>query len=155
MAVLAGIDLLGKFLAGSDKSGRRGRDSVRGRFKSFAQRYLALTDTEARLLYQLRNALLHSFGLYSEETDRKGNVTATYNFLLLTQGSGVLVGHVQDDYYRVDVQLLRYRFNEAIVRYEAELRDTSRQDHQELSANFGKMFPKHAKPMSVSVMRGA
>ncbi len=79
MAILAGIDMLGKFLAGTDKT--RGADSITvgDRFKAFATRYLGLNVPDAELIYQLRNSLLHTFGLYSEVQDKKGNVKLVLN----------------------------------------------------------------------------
>jgi len=149
MAILAGIDLLGKFLAGSDKSGGKGKDGVKGRFSEFAKRYIGLSDFEASLLYQLRNSLLHSFGLYSEKSDKKGNIKATYNFIL-SQGLQTFTKHIRDDFYQVDVNILREKFNDAINKYEIELIDNSRKDFKELNKNFSKMYPKHAKPMCVT-----
>lgn len=150
MAILAGIDLLGKFLVGTDKTRGPGNVTVGERFRKFTQRYLSLSKSDTDLVYQLRNSLLHSFGLYSEETDNKGNVRATYNFIL-SRGSGTVVQHVKDDYYQVDVQHLRELFEQAVAKYEADLRE----DHQELSEKFYAMLPKHAKPMSVFTIRGA
>ena len=146
ISILAGIDLLGKFLAGSDKSGGKGKDSVKGRFKEFVKRYIGIADCEASLLYQLRNSLLHSFGLYSEIVDKKGIVKDTYNFIL-SQGLQTFIKHIRDDFYQVDVNILREKFNDAINKYEIELRDNSRKDFKELNKNFSKMYPKHAKPM--------
>jgi len=144
MAVLAAIDLLGKFLAGTDKT------PVRQRFTDFVVRYFGLSNrNEAYLIYQLRNSLLHSFGLYSETSDKKGNVTAVYNFVL-TRGPNTLIIPSGNNFYKVDVQCLRERFEKSVAEYEAELRDTSRSDHQDLNKNFNLMFPKHAKPMIVS-----
>lgn len=148
MAILAGIDLLGKFLAGSDKSCGKGKDSVKGRFKEFVKRYIGIADFEASLLYQLRNSLLHSFGLYSEIVDKKGNVKATYNFIP-SQGLHTFIQNLRDDFYQVDVNILREKFNDAINKYEIELRDNSRRDFKELNKNFSKMYSKHAKPMCV------
>lgn len=149
MAILAGIDLLGKFLVGTDKTRGPGSVTVGARFREFTKRYLGLSEGDTDLVYQLRNSLLHSFGLYSEKTDNQGNVTATYNFIL-SRGSGTVVQHVKDDYYQVDVQCLRELFEQAVAQYEADLRDTRREDHQDLSEKFNAMLPKHAKPMSVS-----
>lgn len=63
MGILAGIDLLGKFYAGSDESGYVGR-----RFKDFIREFFELNneDEESSILYELRNSMLHSFGLYSD-----------------------------------------------------------------------------------------
>ena len=142
MAILAGIDLLGKFLAGTDKG------EVGKRFTNFVTRYLGLTKADGDIIYQLRNSLLHSFGLYSEKSDHKGNVVATYNFTL-SRGAGMLAKHLNDDYYLVDVQCLRELFEQAVEKYEMELRDTSRQDYQDLNKKFSVMLSKHAKPMLV------
>ncbi len=148
MAILAGIDLLGKFRAGTDVTRGPGSVSVRQRFVDFSRLYLSLSETDAYLVYHLRNSLLHSFGLNSEKTDDKGTVTATYDFIL-SRGAGKLLEHFTSDFYRVDVQCLRDLFERAIARYEAELRDNSRSDYQDLNDKFNAMFPKHAKPMSV------
>jgi hypothetical protein len=146
MAILAGIDMLGKFLAGTDKNRGRGSINVRNRFKAFTKRYLGLSDTDAGLLYQLRNSMLHSFGLYSEEIDNQGKIKSTYNFIL-TLGEDKLVKHIKDDYYQIDAQCLRESFDLSITKYEAELHDVSRRDNKELNDKFNAMFPKHAKPM--------
>lgn len=142
MAILAGIDLLGKILSGSDQMGKGGK-----RFINFGMRYLNLTRDDADLLYQLRNSLLHSFGLYTEKTER-GKVTATYNFVL-SRGMGMLIKHLGNDYYCIDAQRLRELFEQALEKYEMELRDTSHHDYQDLNKKFSVMLSKHAKPMFV------
>lgn len=143
MAILAGIDLLGKFLSGSDQMGE-----VRKRFINFGIRYLNLTKDDADLLYQLRNSLLHSFGLYSDKTDKRGKITATYCFVL-SRGMGMLIKHLGNDYYCLDVECLRELFEQGVKKYEIELRDSSRDDHKELNKRFNAMLSKHAKPMFV------
>jgi hypothetical protein len=75
MAILAGIDLVAKFYKGDDgpQSGPR--------FKDFVGKYfLPISPAEAETIYQLRNALLHSFGLYSKKD------TQEYRFLLTAGG---------------------------------------------------------------------
>lgn len=58
MAILSGIDLLGKFYAGSDVG------QVGIRFKSYVEKYFNdIKEEDKETIYQLRNALLHSFGL--------------------------------------------------------------------------------------------
>ena len=149
MAILAGVDLLAKFFIGSDKSGgKRKEDKVGWRFESFAQKYLGLSKDDGHLLYHLRNSLLHSFGLYSEEHDRRSCTTTVYNFSL-SQGFGVLIERQGSDGYRIDVDQLRARFDKAISDYERDLRDTSFRDHEQLNKNFAQMFPKHARPMAI------
>jgi len=142
MGILAGIDLLGKFLAGNDEVGGSGLQGVGGRFRNFLEKYLALSDQDAETIYQLRNSLLHSFGLYSE-VYRKGKLRRTYRFILTQQGSGHLIQEIGDDTYEIDVQLLRRLFNSAIAHYQTDLKDTARADYDELQRNFDKMLRKH------------
>lgn len=144
--------MLGKFLAGTDKTRGPGKSTAGDRFKAFTIRYLGLSDTDAGLLYQLRNSMLHSFGLYSEEQDNQGKIKSTYNFIL-TMGADKLVKNIKGDYYQIDVQCLRKHFEIGITKYEAELRDVSQQDNKELNDKFNAMFPKHAKPMLFQIKR--
>ena len=67
MGVMAGVDLLGKFLEGNDDTGKVGK-----RFRHFLRQYFPLGDaSDAETLYQLRNSMLHSFGLYSPTENRE------------------------------------------------------------------------------------
>ena len=146
MAILAGIDLLGKFLTGHDCSGNKCDMPVKQRFIKFSERYLEIAENEAALLYQLRNSLLHSFGLYSEVV--KNNVKRCYNFKL-SQGYKHFIKHIGDDFYQIDVNILRKIFCMAIEKYEKELKENSCVDFEELHQNFDKMHPKHAKPILI------
>ncbi|RZA01145.1 MAG: hypothetical protein EOP47_11770, partial [Sphingobacteriaceae bacterium] len=58
MCILAGIDLLGKYLAGDDVN-----SSVSERFRNYYEKYFD-NKHEYEIVYQLRNSMLHSFGLY-------------------------------------------------------------------------------------------
>ena len=58
MLTMTGIDLISKFHSGSDKTG-----GVSVRFNCFVENYI---DTNSGEIYQLRNALLHGFSLYSK-----------------------------------------------------------------------------------------
>ena len=82
MAIMAGIDLLAKFETGDDSLGR-----VAGRFKAFIKQYFAINTSDAETIYQLRNSLLHSFGLYDPRTGRRFQVDASRGSLLITSGS--------------------------------------------------------------------
>ena len=63
MAVMAGVDLVAKFLEGKDNT------SVGGRFRKFLEQCFKLaSQSDREIIYQLRNSLLHSFGLYSEDS---------------------------------------------------------------------------------------
>jgi hypothetical protein len=60
MGIFAGIDLLAKFYKGTDKG------EVGKRFRLFTRKYFDTSgNAEAVAIYQLRNAMMHSFGLYS------------------------------------------------------------------------------------------
>jgi hypothetical protein len=132
MAICAGIDLLGKFLAGNDKIGEVGK-----RFKKFLTTYFGISQSEAETIYHLRNSLLHSFGLYSEVTDKKtGNVVRVYRFAL-DKGLGALITDLGSDTYLIDIEILRTGFENAIAGYETQLRAAS------LQTKFADMFPKH------------
>jgi hypothetical protein len=149
MAILAGIDLLGQFLVGTDQTRGDGRFSKgRKRFKRFTKRYLGFSSLNAELLYQLRNALLDGCGLHSERRDKNGCVT-TYNFIL-ARGMETVIRQLKDtDHsYEVDARQLRQLFELAVLRYELDLRDTSHQHHEKLRPRFDAMFPKYARPMS-------
>jgi hypothetical protein len=129
MAIMAGIDLLGKFLAGNDGVRQSGR-----RFRDFVEEYLQpISPDDATTIYQLRNALLHSFGLYSEHRNR------IYRFVL-TAERGPLVQNRESDSYWVDVLALHNKFETAVASYQVNLTtDRSLQDH------FSAMFPKYGQ----------
>jgi hypothetical protein len=131
MAICAGIDLLGKFLEGNDKIGE-----VKKRFKKFLTTYFGISQSEAETIYQLRNSLLHSFGLYSEILDKKGNVVRVYRFVL-DRGRDALITDLGSDTYLIDIEMLRTEFEKAILGYEAQLRAAT------LQTKFADMFPKH------------
>jgi len=132
MAICAGIDLLGKFLAGNDARGRVGP-----RFRTFLTTYFGISENDAETIYQLRNSLLHSFGLYSEVTDRAGNVRRVYIFILAREG-GALITALRGDTYLIDIETLRTEFENAITSYETQLRADAT-----LQTGFANMFPKH------------
>jgi hypothetical protein len=135
MGILAGIDLLGKFLDGDDRSAP---GDVGRRFKNFLKRYFHLGgEAEATAIYQLRNSLLHSFGLYSRE--RNGTIR---RFCLVagTGDSRPLIKTVPPEYYLVDVPVLKHKFETAIHEYREDLRSTSI-----LQTNFMNMFTNYGK----------
>lgn len=124
MAVLAGIDLVAKFIYRDLPSG------VGKRFTDFVSKYIDNTFQEE--LYQLRNSLLHSFGLYS--VARNGKV---YHFIL-ARGRGKLIEQVSAKSYLVDIELLWKKFEDAINIYHQELKTST-----DLQQNFSEMFPKY------------
>lgn len=124
MALFAGVDLLAKFHAGSDETGQVGP-----RFRNFITMYFSgLSTDDADILYQLRNALLHSFGLYSK--------TRTREFSFNIAPASNLIEKVGNSVYVINPWILRVRFDEAIQQYHAHVSTDSG-----LRANFQKMFP--------------
>lgn len=63
MLIMTGIDLVSKFHSGNDKTGE-----VTTRFNCFVKKYI---DINSEDIYQLRNALLHGFALYSKYKDKE------------------------------------------------------------------------------------
>jgi len=127
MAVLAGIDLLAKFFKGDDKIGEVGQ-----RFKGFIEQYFQPISTgDEEAIYQLRNALLHSFGLYSQTK------TTTYRFVL-SASKFPLVQQTPSGEYLIDLLTLHQRFEDAIQRYAAALNKC-----ENLQSNFMCMFQNY------------
>lgn len=63
MLIMTGIDLVSKFHSGDAKPGE-----VTSRFNCFVKKYI---DTNSEDIYQLRNALLHGFSLYSQYKEKE------------------------------------------------------------------------------------
>jgi len=133
MAILAGVDLLAKFFDGSD-TGKIGE-----RFCKFLAdpRVSMLSPEDRDVIYQLRNSLLHSFGLYSEK--RAGKKAKVYRFFLTSNGTGPLVSRNPPDYC-VDLRVLHREFEKAVEAYRAALDSNS-----QLQDNFVAMFGKYGR----------
>lgn len=128
MLVLAGVDLLGKFFAGNDASG------VGERFDAFLKQYFTMTNPADRnVIYHLRNSLLHSFGLYSQ--DRAGK---KYYFVVTPSETGPLVSSAPQDRYIVHLPVLHHEFENAVEAYRKEV-----DGDPQLQANFTAMFPNY------------
>lgn len=126
MAIFAGSDLLAKFLAGED--GPR----VSNRFREFVRRYFHLSALDCEVIYQLRNSLLHSFGLYSQSK------VAVYRFRLEACGGRPLVRQLGPEIYCADVITLHECFEQAVGEYQQDLLAD-----QGLQQNFMAMFPNY------------
>lgn len=127
MAILAGIDLLAKFYyTDNEISGNFSSD----RFKKFVLQYIDNKNQE--VIYQLRNSLLHSFGLYSK--DKKEN---EYNFIL-DRGKSELINQIDTKNFVISVDLLRAKFENSIALYKADL-----VNNLKLKTNFELMIPKY------------
>lgn len=117
MAILAGIDLLGKFYAGEDKK------SVGKRFTNFVDKYFQpISRDDAETIYQLRNALLHSFGLYSKSETKTSK--REYYFSLILPDAGPLVqrNSQNSDMYLISITALHDKFERAIRGYKKEIK---------------------------------
>lgn len=136
MLVLAGIDLLGKFLTGSDSTGP---GAVGERFRRFVREYMALgSEDQVDALYQLRNTLMHSFGLYCRVRDSKGNIKKEYVFLLRSGASDAQTVIVQrgDSQYSISVKSVLARFESAVETYRTAL-----STNLELQSHFRAIYP--------------
>jgi len=131
MAMLAGIDLLGKFYAGEDGQG------VGPRFRDFVDKYFQpISPDDAGTIYQLRNALLHSFGLYSKSETK--TTKKEYYFSLILPGVRPLVQqHPENpDVYLISIAALYDKFEAAIESYKKDV-----ENDLALQSNFGLMYP--------------
>ena len=131
MAILAGIDLLAKFTKGTDSG------QVGDKFKDYLERYGNLTAEDDRtIIYQLRNAMLHSFGLYSKTPAGK-----IYRFAVNRSGSHLIVKTAPDS-FTVNIELLRACFENSIANYVTALAsDTQLQQFfTALYPDYGRVF---------------
>jgi len=124
MAVMAGIDLVAKFLYADTKN------EVSKRFKTYVVKYIDKSFSEE--LFQLRNSIVHSFGLYSE-----GKAGKIYHFIL-TRGFRTLIQNENEKTYCVDIEILWRKFEASIELYQQELSNSS-----DLQQRFIDMFPKY------------
>lgn len=126
MAILAGIDLIAKFFKGEDISG------IGQRFKDFIElNFQDISADDKETIYQLRNSLLHSFGLYSQTK------TQTYHFVL-TANKSQLIQQIGAGIYKIDLLSLHQQFENAIEKYAADLNKDST-----LQGKFSLMFQNY------------
>jgi hypothetical protein len=136
MSILAGIDLLGKYLEGDDID-----TSVSRRFKNYYKKYFD-NGTDCEIIYQLRNSMLHSFGLYSFNYTTINKVktkTQEYFFVLDRRNDDFIVTNLQIDRYAINIIALCNAFEKSIDRYLNDLKSNNT-----LKLNFEKMFPFYA-----------
>lgn len=122
MAVLTGIDLLGKFYAGNHND-----REVGSRFIAYCKQYIC-SDDDAQVIYKLRNSLVHSFGLSS----------ATYLFQVSSSRQDLvkLLHVAKTNYsYKIDLYTLWDKFEQSIEKYKQDLAKDSN-----LQNNFFAMF---------------
>ena len=110
MLVMAGIDLLGKFYKGKDDTGKVGK-----RFINFLKNYFNICQEDAEIVYQLRNSLLHSFGLYSTKTPKKGKKSKKNSFISCARA--LLYKVIKKNKESKQFETIEYRFT---VQYKGE-----------------------------------
>jgi hypothetical protein len=127
MAILAGIDLVAKFYKGDDTVGQVGP-----RFRSYvSDNFHGIEQGDEETIYQLRNALLHSFGLYSQTRSQ------IYRFRL-SATKAPLVHNFQGDFFQLDLLTLHEIFEKSLEKYSDDLNN-----EQMLQINFLRMFPNY------------
>ena len=127
MAILAGVDLLAKFLKGDDSRGQVG-----SRFCEYINKYFQpISSSDEKAIYQLRNSLLHSFGLYSK------NNSSVYRFILSANNSK-LIESLGSDIYKIDIIALHQKFEISLDKYTNDLNSDV-----VLQTNFLKVFENY------------
>jgi len=111
VTVLAGIDLLGKFYKGDDSP-----NGVGQRFKNYYEKYI--DNKNADTIYQLRNSMLHSFGLISKTKNK------TIGFTVLAKRDQ-LVEQFSETHFKIDLYTLWDKFEESIEKYKNDLINNS------------------------------
>ena len=129
MSILAGIDLLSKYYYGKDDGG------VGKRFKGYFDKYI--NEDDSKIIYLFRNSLLHSFGLYSYELDKK--TKKRIEFYFKTGHGEKLVSKNNKNLYLIDIYILWQEFEKSIDLY---LNDLKKSD--DLKKKFNKIFPYYS-----------
>jgi hypothetical protein len=129
LLVVSGIDLLGKFLAGTDE------DKVRCRFTDYLrQHFSGLTENDIDVIWRVRNSYVHSFGLHDIKKNNKE--IGVYPGCFVGQ---IITPHTDKPFdFAVNVADLCVEFLESLKSYKGALRGDGN-----LQKNFAKMFPKY------------
>jgi hypothetical protein len=126
----SGIDLLAKFQAEQDDSRQ-----VRTRFTAFTEQYLGLPSDRAQILYCVRNALMHTFGLNNPKSKSQVMLLELWD----EPESRCRVVVAEEGVWVVCVAHLCPLFVRAIYDYEAEVRRG-----EGALTNFIEMFYRYA-----------
>lgn len=130
ITIMAGIDLLAKFYTGCDVSGKVGE-----RFNTFATKFLGLTNSDADILYRLRNSLVHSYGLsfdvHGFHIDLAFGLDPYQHLIIRSSSNQKII---------VDLLKLYRQFEAAIDQYHDAIESDSTQT---LQANFARMFQRY------------
>lgn len=130
MTIMTGIDLLGQYNEGDDRHGDSGP-----RFKRFLKEFTDINSEHRPILWQLRNALIHTFGLYTQDSNNRD-----YYFSLITDKDCLdCIEELEGNkIYRIGDIQLHGMFESSVNKYHEKLLKT-----HSLQENFEKIFPKH------------
>jgi len=129
MTIMTGIDLLGQYLEGNDCAEGTGR-----RFKRFLKKFAGVNKKDRNILYQLRNALIHSFGLYTRDS-----VGIEYIFTLTSVEKSEIIEYGGNNVYIIGDIPLHQKFETAVKKYRVELLNNSI-----LQKNFEALFSHYS-----------
>lgn len=138
LVIMSGIDLLAKFLEGDDcrKWGKVGE-----RFTKYLESYFdGLPEDQAKLIYKVRNCLVHSFGLYDKDMDK--------NIVIAPRSPEGKIVTTTDKWCILHYKDLCVQFLRSVKKYRADL-----QERPKLQERFDKMFAHygylvHAKELN-------
>jgi hypothetical protein len=127
MVIMAGIDLLAKFYAGSDENG-----GVGPRIRTFAREFVFTGLSSAQLFSEVlyegcRNPMLHSFALQNKRFRMTLMQGFSHGVIRTVRG--------QPDWFVLSVEGLYVAFVQAVKAYEVQVRTTP-----QAQENFVKMF---------------
>lgn len=135
IATLSGIDLLGLYYSGEILNGRITKPkNTYGRFRNFCVDFLKLSIKDARTIYMLRNAFVHTYGLLAAES--RGDV---YRFTVYYKDEPWLIKQTTDSIgntiHIVNLFDLYKKFESAIDSYRVSVKKDS-----QTQVNFEKVF---------------
>ncbi|MDP3441378.1 MAG: hypothetical protein Q8T08_00820 [Ignavibacteria bacterium] len=135
MATLAGIDLLSLYYSGADKNSG-------GTFRKFCEEVMSLTPDESLTLYMLRNALMHTYGLFAV-CERSPKIGVEFWFKVTIGDNSYFINMTKDEttkiHYDVSFSSLFEKFYKSIDKYHQILLTTS---ETEKRSNFEKIFDR-------------
>ena len=142
MVLFAGIDLLGKFLAGRDDRG----EAIERRFTKLIQAYLlpssAHATHEAGLIWRVRNAVMHAVGLYDDGRGQGRHISVSSGPWTSERTLPIVAAVEAGDagVWLVAAPRLYLGFIDAVAAYEADVRK-----RPELQQAFGAMYPRYGR----------
>jgi hypothetical protein len=123
MATLAGIDLLGLYYSGKEKN-------TNETFRSFCTDFLNLSPEDSVVIYMLRCALMHTYGLFtvcniSRNINGKNYYNKKFNFTVYYEDFPWLIQKIGEDKgketYHINLKKLYECFEISIDKYNKEI----------------------------------